>query len=109
MRDVTELEWATARVRDWGKRMVSILGLHSTPVGVQLVAADQPALERATVLPQHHYCQALSESGCGAHLLLSAGKVACPAAAIMFGFRHPRANLQSGDGPEGFGIAVLAE
>jgi len=66
--------------------MVSILDLHSALVGVRFVVADQPALERATVLKQHRYCQALAEAGRGEHLLFSAGEVACPAAAILFGF-----------------------
>ena len=91
-------------MREYGARMISILGLHSQPVGVRLLTEQQQVPEGTSHLDQHRYCQALMEARHGANVLLAAENLSCPAAASVFGFRPLPEGLRSGKGLVGFGI-----
>ena len=84
--------------------MMSILGLHSEPVGVRFLTEEHQAPEGASPLEQHRYCQALMKARHGANVLLGAENLSCPAAASAFGFRPLPEGLRSGKGLVGFGI-----
>jgi uncharacterized protein (DUF169 family) len=92
------------QIREYAARMVSILGLSSSPVGVRLLSSDgkvSPGTER---LLQHRYCQALMKARRGGNVLLDGEGISCPAAAAALGFRPLPQGLQSGQGLVGFGI-----
>ena len=91
-------------IRKYGVRMVSILGLSSSPVGVCLLAKDGKIPQGAERLLQHRYCQALMKARRGRDVLLDGEGISCPAAAAAFGFRPLPQGLQSGQGLVGFGI-----
>jgi uncharacterized protein (DUF169 family) len=93
-------------VRTLASRMMSILGLDGSPVGVRLLVAGQEDPAGATVLNQHRYCQALMRARRGQNVLLDAKGIACPAAAAAFGFHPLPEGLQSGKGLVGFGIVA---
>jgi uncharacterized protein (DUF169 family) len=92
--------------RDMGKRMSSVLGLSSLPVGVRLLLDNQKYPEEAQRLSQHRYCQALMKARRGEHVLLDGEGIACPAAANAFGFRPLPEGLKTGKGLVGFGIVA---
>ena len=92
------------QIREYGARMVSILGLSSSPVGVRLLSNDGKVSPGAERLPQHRYCQALMKARRGQDVLLDGEGISCPAAAAAFGFRPLPQGLQSGQGLVGFGI-----
>ena len=94
------------QIWEYGARMISILGLHSQPVGVRLLTEQRQAPEGATLLEQHRYCQALMKARRGANVLLGAETLSCPAAASIFGFRPLPEGLRSGKGLVGFGIVA---
>jgi uncharacterized protein (DUF169 family) len=94
------------QIQEYGARMISILGLHSQPVGVHLLTEQHQAPEGATLLEQHRYCQALMKARHGANVLLGAENLSCPAAASVFGFRPLPEGLRSGKGLVGFGIVA---
>ena len=75
------------QIQEYGARMISILGLHSQPVGVRLLTEQHQVPEGASLLEQHRYCQALMKARHGANVLLGAENLSCPAAASVFGFR----------------------
>jgi len=93
-------------VRTLGSRMVSILGLDGSPVGVRLLTIEQDDPAEAVVLGQHRYCQALMRARRGQSVLLDAKGITCPAAAAAFGFHPLPEGLQSGKGLVGFGIVA---
>jgi len=86
------------------KRMMTILELSGSPVGVRLLPEDSEPLAGVRVLNQYRYCQALMLARRGEHVLLDGRGIACPAAAAAFGFRPLPKELQSGRGLVGFGI-----
>jgi uncharacterized protein (DUF169 family) len=86
--------------------MIDILGLVGSPVGVRLLAPGAEAPVGATALTHHRYCQAVMEARRGAHVVLDAKGLSCPAAAAVFGFRPLPAQLASGKGLVGFGIVA---
>ena len=92
------------QVRAMATRMISILGLHSQPVGVRLLSEQHQAPEGASRLDQHRYCQALMKARRGTNVLLAGENLSCPAAASVFGFRPLPGGLRSGKGLVGFGI-----
>lgn len=92
------------QIREHGARMISILGLSSSPVGVRLLSPDGKVSPGAERLLQHRYCQALMRARRGWDVLLDGEGISCPAAAAAFGFRPLPPALQSGQGLVGFGI-----
>jgi uncharacterized protein (DUF169 family) len=92
--------------REMGNRMAAVLGLSSLPVGVRLLLDNEKHPERAQVLSQHRYCQALMKARRGEHVLLDGEGISCPAAANAFGFRPLPEGLKSGKGLVGFGIVA---
>ncbi|MGB9700876.1 MAG: DUF169 domain-containing protein [Thermodesulfobacteriota bacterium] len=98
----TRLEWK--QIREYGMRMVSILGLSSSPVGVRFLSNDGKVSEETERLLQHRYCQAVMKARRGGDVLLDGEGISCPAAAAAFGFRPLPQSLQSGQGLIGFGI-----
>ena len=99
-------EIVTVQIQEKAARMISILGLHSQPVGVRLLTEQHQAPEGASHLDQHRYCQALMKARHGANVLLGAENLSCPAAASVFGFRPLPEGLRSGKGLVGFGIVA---
>jgi len=90
-------------VREAGRKIVSILGLTTFPVGVHFVADDLlPA--GALRLESHRYCQALMLARQGQTVVLDGEGISCPAAAAAFGFYPLPEGLRSGKGLVGFGI-----
>ena len=94
------------QIQEQAARMISILGLHSQPVGVRLLTEQHQVPEGASHLDQHRYCQALMKARHGANVLLGAENLSCPAAASVFGFRPLPEGLRSGKGLVGFGIVA---
>lgn len=92
------------QIREFGARMISILDLSSSPVGVRLLSTDGKVSPGAERLLQHRYCQALMRARRGQDVLLDGEGISCPAAAAAFGFRPLPQGLQSGQGLVGFGI-----
>jgi len=92
------------QIREYAARMVSILGLSSSPVGVRLLSSDGKVSPGAERLLQHRYCQALMKARRGGDVLLGGEGISCPAAAAAFGFPPLPQGLQSGQGLVGFGI-----
>ena len=87
-----------------GARLVEILGLSRSPVGVRFLGPDDDLPAEAVTIKGHRYCQALMKARSGQDVLLDAEGIACPAAASAFGFRPLPPGLQSGRGLVGFGI-----
>ena len=87
-----------------GDRMITLLGLESTPIGVRFIHQQDEITESEVLLKQHRYCQALMRARRGEHVRLDAQGINCPAAAAAFGFRPLPENLQNGKGLVGFGI-----
>jgi uncharacterized protein (DUF169 family) len=90
-------------VREYGRKILSILGLTTFPVGVKFeedafLPADSLHLE------SHRYCQALMLARQDQHVVLDGEGMACPAAAAAFGFRPLPEGLISGKGLVGFNI-----
>lgn len=90
-------------VREYGRKMVAVLGLDTSPVGVNF-AEDAVLPPEALRLENHRYCQALMLARRGKHVVLDKEGMACPAAAAAFGFRPLPEGLRSGKGLVGFGI-----
>jgi uncharacterized protein (DUF169 family) len=92
------------QIREYAARMIFILGLSSSAVGVRLLSTDGQVSPGAERLLQHRYCQALMKARRGGDVLLDGEGISCPAAAAAFGFRPLPQGLQSGQGLVGFGI-----
>jgi uncharacterized protein (DUF169 family) len=90
-------------VREAGRKIVSILGLTTFPVGV-CFAADALLPAGALRLESHRYCQALMLARQGQNVVLDGEGISCPAAASAFGLRPLPEGLRSGKGLVGFGI-----
>jgi uncharacterized protein (DUF169 family) len=87
-----------------GARLVEILGLSRSPVGVRFLGPEECLPADAVPLKGHRYCQALMKARDGQDVLLDAEGIACPAAASAFGFKQLPPGLESGKGLVGFGI-----
>ena len=81
-----------------------ILGLTTSMVGVKFIFTVEEIPELIEKLTGHRYCQALMKARHGAHVLLDAEGIACPAAAAAFGFKPLPEGLKTGKGLVGFGI-----
>ena len=86
------------------QRMIEILDLSSSPVGIKLLKPGQKIPNEAKILEKHRYCQAIMEARKGEDLILNSEGISCPAAAAAFGFRPLPKALKSGKGLIGFGI-----
>jgi uncharacterized protein (DUF169 family) len=85
-------------------KVKEILGLNSSPVGVSFIFSEAEIPLGVEKLTGHRYCQALMKARHGAHVLLDAEGIACPAAAAAFGFKQLPEGLKTGKGLVGFGI-----
>jgi uncharacterized protein (DUF169 family) len=90
--------------RELGSRLVEILGLSRSPVGVRFLGPDDSFPAGSVTLKSHRFCQALMKARSGVDVLLDAEGIACPAAASAFGFKPLPPGLESGKGLVGFGI-----
>lgn len=81
-----------------------ILGLSTSMVGVKFIFSENEIPSGVEKLNGHRYCQALMKARHGAHVLLDAEGIACPAAAAAFGFKPLPEALKTGKGLVGFGI-----
>jgi len=89
------------------QRMKEILGLETEPVAVFLLGPDDARADGAfTRVRGHRFCQLLMRARRGESVMLTAGELACPAAAAAFGFRPLPEGLASGKGLVGFGIVA---
>ena len=82
----------------------NILKLVSSLVGVKFITDEIEIPESVEKLTGQRYCQALMKARHGAHVLLDAEGIACPAAAAAFGFKPLPDGLKTGKGLVGFGI-----
>lgn len=85
-------------------RIREILKMESSPVGVKIIKKNEELPKNIENLVNHRYCQALMKARHGAHVLLDAEGIACPAAAAAFGFKSLPDGLKTGKGLVGFGI-----
>jgi len=90
--------------REMGSRLISILGLTGSPVGVRILMKGAEPPSGAEPLQNHRYCQAVMKARHGQTVTLDQQGISCPAAAAAFGFRPLPKKLRSGDGLVGFGI-----
>jgi len=86
------------------EKVKQILGLSSSLVGVKFLLAENEVPANIEKLNGHRYCQALMKTRHGAHVLLDAEGISCPAAAAAFGFKQLPEGLKTGKGLVGFGI-----
>jgi uncharacterized protein (DUF169 family) len=91
-------------IQEIAKKMISLLGLSASPVGVKLASPGTAETYPAERLRQHRYCQAFMKARHGGAVSLDAEGIACPAAAAAFGFKPLPENLRTGRGLVGFGI-----
>jgi uncharacterized protein (DUF169 family) len=91
-------------IRKMGQRMIDILGLEGSPIGVRLLTVNDEVPPGAEVLKHHRYCQALMKARRQRDVLLTGENISCPAAASAFGFHPLPEMLKSGKGLVGFGI-----
>jgi len=92
------------KTKKYARRIKSILGLCTYPVGVKFYFSNEQIVSDVTRLSHHRYCQALMEARSGTHVLLDAEGISCPAAAAAFGFKALPQGLKTGKGLQGFGI-----
>lgn len=85
-------------------KMVSILGLRGSPVGLRFLAPEHPDPGGTRKLDHHRFCQALMLARHGESVVLNGDGLSCPAAAAAFGFRPLPEGLKTGKGLVGFGI-----
>ena len=86
------------------KKAQQILGLTTSLVGVKFLFSESEIPSGIEKLTGHRYCQALMKARHGAHVILDAEGIACPAAAAAFGFKQLPDGLKTGKGLVGFGI-----
>lgn len=91
-------------VKTMAAKMISILGLSGSPIGVRLLSGNDEYPSETETLKHHRYCQALMGARRGGNVLLNRDGITCPAAAAAFGFRPLPPGLRSGKGLVGFGI-----
>jgi len=93
-----------SELRTESEKADQILGLNSSLVGVKFIFNEAEMPSEIEKLSGYRYCQALMKARHGAHVLLDAEGIACPAAAAAFGFRQLPEGLKTGKGLVGFGI-----
>ena len=96
-------------IQEAAKKMISLMGLSASPVGVQLAAPGTSEIYPSEPLRQHRYCQAFMKARHGQAVTLDAEGIACPAAAAAFGFKPLPDGLRTGRGLVGFGIVSDAK
>lgn len=92
------------KIQENSEKVQQILGLTTSLVGVKFIFLEEEIPTEIFKLNVHRYCQALMKARHGAHVLLDAEGIACPAAAAAFGFKPLPETLKSGKGLMGFGI-----
>ena len=80
-----------------------ILCLIHEPIAVKFFE-DNVALDGFEMPSERRYCQVLMGAREGRKLLLTAGNIACPAAAWALGLKEPPLKLSSGEMPASMGI-----
>ena len=80
-------------VRELGRKMIALLDLAGSPVGVRLLFDESKAPTDARALKHHRYCQAVMKARRGEHVTLDKEGLSCPAAAAAFGFKPLPAQL----------------
>ena len=91
-------------IQENSKTIQQILGFSSSLVGVKFITTEEMPVAKAEHLIGHRYCQALMKARHGAHVILDAEGISCPAAAAAFGFKPLPEGLRTGKGLMGFGI-----
>jgi len=91
-------------IQENSEKVKLILGLNTLLVGVKFLFSEEEIPTEIEKLSGHRYCQALMKARHGAHVLLDAEGIACPAAAATFGFKLLPNGLTTGKGLVGFGI-----
>jgi len=91
-------------INTYSEKVKQILGLYTSLVGVKFLFSEEEIPSKIDKLIGHRYCQALMKARHGAHVLLTAEGIACPAAAAAFGFKPLPDGLKTGKGLVGFGI-----
>jgi len=92
------------KLKSKSEKIKEILGLGSSLVGVKFIFSEEEIPNGIEKLNGYRYCQALMKARHGAHVLLDAEGIACPAAAAAFGFKPLPEPLKNGKGLVGFGI-----
>jgi len=93
-----------ADIKSDSERAKKIPELSSSLVGVKFIFSESELPEKIEKLNGYRYCQALMKARHGAHVLLDAEGISCPAAAAAFGFKPLPEGLKTGKGLVGFGI-----
>ncbi|MCX5803884.1 MAG: DUF169 domain-containing protein [Proteobacteria bacterium] len=91
-------------VREMGRKIVSIVGLATHPVGVRFLRGYEENGDDPGEPQSLRYCQALMKARRREKVLINADTITCPAAASVFGFKQLPEGLRSGKGLVGFGI-----
>ena len=92
------------KIKSDSYKVKQILRLTTSMVGVKFLFSEEEIPLGIEKLISHRYCQALMRARHGAHVLLDAEGIACPAAAAAFGFKMLPEGLKTGKGLVGFGI-----
>lgn len=92
------------KIQSHSEVVKQILALTTSMVGVKFLFSEKEIPANIEKLAGHRYCQALMRARHGAHVLLDAEGIACPAAAAAFGFKPLPDGLKTGKGLVGFGI-----
>lgn len=97
-------------IRNSGKRMREILGLHGSPIGVHFIRKGRSDHPIQACSEEHmRFCQALMRARRGLRSVICKENLACPAAARAFGFKPLPEPLKTGKGLIGFGITEREE
>jgi len=91
-------------INTYSEKIKQILGLSTSIVGVKFLFSEKEIPSKIEKLTGYRYCQALMKARHGAHVLLNAEGITCPAAAAAFGFKPLPDGLKTGKGLERFGI-----
>ena len=81
-------------VRELGRKMIALLDLAGSPVGVRLLFDESKAPTGARALKHHRYCQVVMKARRGEHVTLDKEGLSYPAAAAAFGFGGPLLDRQ---------------
>jgi len=92
------------KLKSKSEKIKETLKLGSSLVGVKFIFSEKDIPKGVEKLNGYRYCQALMKARHGAHVLLDAEGIACPAAAAAFGFKPLPEPLKNGKGLVGFGI-----
>jgi uncharacterized protein (DUF169 family) len=90
------------------RTLTEILGMKHPPIAVKFFEKNEE-LEGFEVPPGRRYCQILMGAREGKKYMLTAGNIACPAAAWALGFKDPPLTLSSGEMPSAMGIFASPE